>query len=136
MDILKKIIDFILCPWRLITKQEDKMDLIQMLNNLIAQISELQAKLVDAQKALDEQVKAAYDKGFADGVNSVQVPPSDKIYSQEDLDNAVKLAVEPLQIKITELEGVVAGFDAKLAEEIMKVKAEIKSKLDALEETF
>jgi len=135
MGIIQKIIDFIICPWKFIIKTEEKMDLIQMLNELVAKISELQTKLVDAQKALDEQVKAAYDKGFADGVASVGIP-ADKIYSQEDLDNAVKLAVEPLNVKIMELEGVVAGFDAKLAEEIMKVKAEIKAKLDALEETF
>jgi hypothetical protein len=146
MDLLKTIIDLILCPWRFIFKPkqgEKKMELLQMLQDFMnklgeaaGQIAQLQAKLQDAQAALEIQVKEAYDKGFADGVNSVQIPPSDKIYSQEDMDNAIKLAIEPLNAKIIELEGIVSGIDQKVNDAVALKLAEFKAKLDEVEAQF
>lgn len=112
------------------------MELLQMLQDLLAKIQELQNKIVDAQNALDIEVKAAYQKGFADGVASVQEQPSDKIYSQEDMDNAIKLSVEPLNARIAELEASMADIDAKIAEAVAAKIAEFKAKLDEVEAQF
>ena len=138
MAIIKNIIDLILCPWRFVFKNKgDNMgDLVQLLMTLKATIDGLQQQLTDAQAALDVAVKASYDKGFADGVASVQVPPTDKIYTQADLDNAVKLAVDPLMAKISDLEAVVAGIDVKISDAVNAKIAEIKGKLDELELGF
>lgn len=96
------------------------MDLIKLLNDLVAnvsalqgQIAELQAKLIDAQAELDRVAKESYDKGFADGVASV--PVSDKVFSQAEADALVASAVEPLK---KEIEGL------KLAVEAAKIEAE------------
>jgi len=116
--------------------------LLQMINEFVSKIgelqskiSEMQSKLQDTQVALEQAVKEAYDKGFQDGAAS-QNPPSDKIYTQEDLDNAVRSAVEPLNARISELESQVAGIDQKVKEEVDKKVAEIKAKLDELEAGF
>jgi hypothetical protein len=113
--------------------EEAKMDLIQMLNGMVALISELQAKLADTQAALDEQIKIAYDKGYNDGVASIPVPvPSDKIYSQEELDAAIAVAMEPLVAKIAELDAVVAGIDQKVADAVIAMKLELAVKFQEL----
>ena len=109
------------------------MDLIQMLNDLVAKINDLSAKLADAQVALDEQIKIAYDKGYNDGVASVPAPvPSDKIYSQEELDAAIAASMEPLVAKIAELDAVVAGIDQKIADAVVGMKAELMAKFQEL----
>jgi hypothetical protein len=120
------------------------MDLIQMLNDLVLKISDLQAKLADAQMALDEQIKIAYDKGYNDGVASIPAPvPSDKIYSQEELDAIVQSALEPVNAKVAELEVIVAGIDQKVADAVAQMKAdlmvkfqELKAKEDGIEVEF
>lgn len=111
-------------------------DFVSKIGELQAKISEMQSKLSDTQAALDQAVKEAYDKGFEDGKNSVEPEPSDKIYSQAELDAAVAGAVEPLNARIVELEAVVAGIDAKIAEEVAKKVSDIKTKLDELEASF
>lgn len=68
--------------------------LIASLTALSAQVVELQAKLADANAAVDAEKKVSYDQGFAAGVASVPVvgDPS-KVFSQEDLDKAVAAGV-------------------------------------------
>ena len=97
------------------------MDLVALLNGLVANIAALQAQLVDAQASADALAKAKYDEGFAAGVASVGV--SDKIYSQAELDAKIAEAVLPLNEKIAlldakvlELEALVVSADAKLVE--------------------
>lgn len=95
------------------------------LQTLLASLAALQQEVVDAQALVDQ----AYQKGFADGVASVVVPPaSDKIYSEEELQAKVAEAVAPLQKKIEELEVVVAGVDQKIADALAAFKAELLAK--------
>jgi uncharacterized small protein (DUF1192 family) len=109
------------------------MDLVKLLNDLVANIAALQAQLVDAQASADALAKQKYDEGFAAGVASVPPPVSDKIFSQAELDAAVAGAVEPLKSQIAglqaELDQVKAGIDAKVAEAVAAVKAEFLAKL-------
>lgn len=95
------------------------MDLLSLLNGLVAQ-------LADAQKAADDLAKAKFDEGFAAGVASVP-PPSDKIFSQAELDAAVAAAVAPVQAQldgvVAELAGLKEAFAAFKAAELEKVKA-------------
>lgn len=111
------------------TKKEIvNMDLVSLLNNLVANIASLQAQLADAQKAADDLAKAKYDEGFAAGVASVQ--PSDKIYSQAEVDAIVL----PLNEKIAALELAItdinATIPAKIAEAVAAFKAELLAKYE------
>lgn len=94
------------------------MDLLTLLNGLVAQ-------LADAQKAADDLAKAKYDEGFAAGVASVG--PGDKLYSQAELDAKVAEAVAAVQVQLdgvaAELEALKAAFAAFKAAELDKVKA-------------
>lgn len=112
------------------------MNVIELLNGLVAQIQGLQQALVDAQAAVELVRKEAYDKGFADGVASVPVS-GDKIYSQADLDKAVADAVGPLNEKIVALQAQVDGIpgqiDAAVAQAKVDIKAQIKTLLQAEE---
>ena len=119
------------------------MDLIQMLNDLVAKITDLQAKLADAQAALDEQIKISYDKGYADGVKDGNPVPTDKIYSQEELDAKIVETVAEFKARMDELEAAIIGVDKKVADSIAKVKIdilekfmELKSKEDGAEDEF
>ena len=47
------------------------------LQSLLAALAAMQQQVIDAQALVDQ----AYQKGFAEGVASVQVPVSDKIFS-------------------------------------------------------
>ena len=109
------------------------MNLLEQLIALVASISELQAKLSDAQVAADELAKVKYEEGFAAGVASVSIPPSDKIYSQEQLDQAIALAVEPLKVQIADLQVLVDAMPSKIAEEVAKIKAELLAKYQELQ---
>lgn len=109
------------------------MDILAQLQALVSLINELQAKLVDAEAAVAESAKVAYDKGFADGVASVPPPVSDKIFSQAEVDQMLADAVLPLQKKIEDLELVVAGVDQKIAEGVALVKADLLAKYNELQ---
>jgi hypothetical protein len=114
------------------------MDMSKIAEILVL-IADLQAKLADVDAFVAAEKQASYDKGFADGVASVVVPPpSDKLYSQEELDAKIQEAVLPLQAKIAELEVVVAGIDQLVADKMAAFKAELLVKiqeLDALEDS-
>lgn len=129
-------------------------NLVELLNGLVAQINELQGKLQDSQKAAEELAKAEFDRGFGEGEISgdakgyargfeegkasvecpipepVPVPNPDLKYTQEDLDNAVKNAVEPLQMRISELEMMVAEIPGKIEQAKNELKAEIRAKYE------
>lgn len=103
------------------------VDLLKMLQDLVAQLADVPA-------ALEAAKKMSYDQGFADGVASVPVPPvSDKIYSQVELDKAVADAIAPLQIQIADLAAQVAGFDQKVLDAVALVKSDLLSKYQQLE---
>lgn len=101
------------------------MDLVKLLNELVANIAALQAQLVDAQASADALAKLKYDEGFAAGVASVVAPPSDKIYSQAELDQKIADALLPIQ---AELEAVKASIEPKVAEALAVFKADLLSK--------
>lgn len=93
------------------------MDLITLLNNLVASIDALKLQLADAQVA----AQAQYDKGFADGVASVQ--PG---FTQADIDAAVAAAVQPLNDSIAALQLQLEGVPAQVASAVNSAKAELK----------
>lgn len=94
------------------------MDLVSLLNGLVAQ-------LADAQKAADNLAKAKYDEGFAAGVASV--PANDKIYSQAEVDSMLAVAVGGIQAQLSavsaELQALKDTFAAFKAQELAKVQA-------------
>lgn len=100
------------------------MDLLALLNGLVAQ-------LADAQKAADDLAKAKFDEGFAAGVASV--PVSDKIFSQADVD----ALLAPLQAQITDLQAQVlalqGSIDQKVSDAVAAVKTDLLQKYQALE---
>ena len=109
----------------------NNMDLVQLLNNLVANIAALQAQLVDAQASADALAKAKYDEGFAAGVASVG--SGDKIYSQAELDAKVAEAVAPLNAKIVELDAKVVALQALVdgnAAALVAFKLEVAAKLE------
>lgn len=104
------------------------MDLLAMLQGLMAQLQ-------DAAVALEAAKKASYDEGFAAGVASMGA--GDKIYTQAELDAKIQEATLPLQEKIASLEAMLAGVDAKIADAVAAAKQEIMAKLqeiDAMED--
>ena len=108
------------------------MDLVVLLNSLVANIAALQAQLVDAQASADALAKAKYDEGFAAGVASVG--GGEKIYSQAELDAKIAEAVAPLNVKIAELDAKVAELSAALVAEAGKLvafKADLLAKYEA-----
>lgn len=110
------------------------MDILAQLQAIVSLINELQAKLVDAEAALSESAKIAYDKGFADGAASVVVtPPTDKLYSEEELQTKIKEALFPLEEKITSLEAEIALLPQKIEEGVAAFKAELLAKYNELQ---
>lgn len=105
-------------------------NILSLLNSLQASIAGLQSQLSDAQAAVDQVSKEAYDKGFAEGV-AFGSPDSDKIYSQAEFD----AAIAPLQAQVTDLQAQVdaaaAGVEAAVAEKVAAFKADLKSKWEA-----
>lgn len=100
------------------------MDIVALLQSLIAQLADLQLKLADAQSALDAEKAASYQLGVNDGVAQKQGeldakqleldavkaeleelkknPPveSDKIYSQAEADQLVVDAKAALKAEL------------------------------------
>jgi hypothetical protein len=110
------------------------MDLLKMLQDLVAKLSELQAQLADVPAALEAAKKLSYDEGFVAGVASVPVVvPGDKIFSQAELDAKIAEVVAPLEKKVSDLELVVAGMDQKVLDAVMAAKADLLAKIKDLE---
>lgn len=88
-------------------RKDEKMDIVALLNELIA-------KLNDAQAAIVAEKKASYDEGFAAGVASVPPPvPADDVtpFAQADVDAAVMAALlatkAAIKAKLDEVEALV-----------------------------
>ena len=111
----------------------ENMDILSLLNQLVETIGKLQSQLGDAQLAVQEN----YNKGFSDGVASVVPPVSDKIYSQSDLDAALKpiqdqtvllqAQIDESSAKMAELQAQVDSIPSKIEEAIKSVIEELKS---------
>lgn len=105
------------------------MDLItQLLNNLKAQIEALQLQLADTSAAAAQIASENYDKGFADGVASMQ---SDKIYSQAELDAAIASVKSEMQLVIDGLNIQVLEAQTKVGDMQLVIDG-MKAELDAL----
>lgn len=120
------------------------MDLLKVLQDLVATIGALQTQLSDVPQALEAAKKASYDEGFVAGVASVPTAPteptlpvSDKIYSQVECDAKILEAVSAVQAELdavkAELEVVKGSVDAKVSEAITAFKAEALEKVKAEE---
>lgn len=128
------------------TRKVLSMDIFAVFAQLKANIEALTAQLADTEAAVNEAKLAAYNEGFAAGQASVS---TDKIYSQEELDQKVLEAVDAakaemassleasqakvaeLELKVADLEAVVAGMDAKIAEAIAAFKADLLAQFEA-----
>lgn len=99
------------------------MDLIKLLQDLVASIDALKLQLVDAQAA----AQANYDKGFADGKASVSGG-----FSQADLDAAVKAAVDPLNAQIAAMQLQLDGVQGQIDSAVSQAKEGVKSAVSAL----
>lgn len=113
------------------------MDLSKIAEILVL-IADLQAKLADVEVFVAAEKQLSYEKGFADGVASVPVvPPSDKLYSQEELDAKLAEALLPLNDKIVELEKKIEeltlAVDAAKVEAVALFKAELAAKYEELQ---
>jgi hypothetical protein len=117
------------------------MDLIKLLNDLLANVSalqgqivDLQSKLSDAQGELDKVAKESYDKGFADGVKSV--PVSDKVFNQAEVDAMLASAVGPLNEKISmlmaEIDLIKANVQIQIDQAVNDFKSELAEKYEAM----
>jgi SMC interacting uncharacterized protein involved in chromosome segregation len=102
------------------------MDLLALLNNLVATINELNTKLVDAQAAADQLAQVKFQEG-ADSKNAeiealkaeieaLKAGGAEKKFSQSEVDAFVLEATAPLQVKVDELGLKVNELDQKLAE--------------------
>ncbi len=166
--MIEKIIQYILLMFKKIILgselKEGNMS-EEMFQELLRRLEELSAKVDDvAKKSYDkgfedgklqgyEEGKAqgdaegfqrgfeeGYAKGKEDGLKECPVPvPSDKIYSQEEMDAALKplqdkVAEQEAKIneqgaKIVELELIVSGIEQKVAEAVAAAIAEFKAKI-------
>lgn len=113
------------------------MDLVKVLQDLVASVSALQAQLLDAQVGLDAAVKQGYDKGFSDGVMSVASgstqPITDKIYSQVEMDAAVASLNEKVSLLQVQLDEAIASIPVKIQEAIVIYKADLAQKYADME---
>lgn len=104
-----------LVKFKPLTKGKNKMpNIVELLQNLVSTINNLQQQLADAQAAVNQVAQDSYNQGFAAGAASVTPPPSDKIYSQVELDAAVQAAVDPLNQQIMVLNGQIASMQAQI----------------------
>lgn len=126
-------------------------DLILQLQNVNAELESIQADFSGALAAEREAGKAdrdaevadlkalavsEYERGVADGKASV--PPSgDKLYSQAELDEAISLAVSPLNEQVLALQGQVSalqgsldGVPAQIAQAVADLKASLLASYD------
>ncbi len=102
------------------------MDLVTLLNNLIANITALQLQLADAQVSADALAKAKFDEGFAAGVASVTPAGG---FTQADIDAAVATAVAPLVAQVASLQVQVDGIPAQILAAIEAFKVDALAKL-------
>lgn len=110
------------------------MDIVGLLNGLVATIAELQLKLTDAQLALDEAVANAKKEGFDSRQPEIDAKQAEVDAKQAEVD-AKSLENEQLKARIIELEGAVppvdmtpfdqAYVDQKVAEAVASMQAEI-----------
>lgn len=112
------------------------MDIIAMLQDLVAKMSALQASLVDAQASLEVEKKASYDEGFAAGVASVPVVTGGG-FTQEQVDAAVSAAIAPIQAELDgvkeELEAVKASLQPSIDQAVAACKADLLAKYKEME---
>lgn len=109
------------------------MDLLALLQGLVAQLAALQTQLADVPAALEAAKKLSYDEGFAAGVASVPVVlPSDKIYSQDELDAKIQEALQPVQAELDSVKAQMVDMqvqiDQKIADAIAAFKADLLAK--------
>lgn len=116
------------------------MDLVKLLNELVANIAALQSQLADAQASAQALADLKYNEGFEAGKASVvipEVPVSDKVYSQAELDAKIAEAIMPLQAQITELQAKVDGMSAAIetakVEAVAAFKADLAIKYEAMQ---
>ncbi len=69
------------------------MDVLVLLQNLVANIAALQVQLQDAEAALVAEKLNSYNEGFAAGVASVPVGDPEKKYSEAELQAIVQSEV-------------------------------------------
>lgn len=116
------------------------MDLLAIFAALQQAIVDLQAKLAEAQAALEVEKKTSFDAGFAAGVASVS-PGNDKVFSQAELEAAVAQAKAELQLVVDGLLAEIAPLKDQLAqipalieagkvEAVLALKAELKAKYE------
>lgn len=98
------------------------MDIVKLLSDLKASLDALSLQLVDAEAA----AKAAYDKGFADGVASVVVPGGP---TQAELD-AANEKIAALQ---AEIEALKAASEEAVVSAVLRIKEGAKAVIDAFE---
>lgn len=105
------------------------MDLVKLLNDLVANIAALQSQLADAQASAQALADAKYKEGFDAGVASVQIPVSDKVYSQIELDAKIAEALLPLQTQIADLQAKVDAIPSALESAKVEAVAAFKAEL-------
>lgn len=102
------------------------------MEGLLAQVQALLAQASSVADAIAAEKKVSYDEGFAAGVASVGGVPSDKIYSQAELDAKIQEAVSSINAELVavkaDLESLKAQIDSKIAESIGLFKAELLAK--------
>jgi len=106
------------------------MDLVKLLNDLVANIAALQTQLADAQASAQALADAKYKEGFDAGVASVvipEVPVSDKVYSQAELEAKIAEALLPLQEKLVELQAQVEAVPAQIEQAKLDAVAQFKA---------
>lgn len=101
------------------------MDLLKLLQDLVVQLAAAQLALADAPKALEDAKKMSYDEGVA----SVVIPVSDKIYSQVELDAMIVSAQEPLKLQIVDLEAKLAALQPP---DVAQLKADLLAKYEEM----
>jgi L-lactate utilization protein LutC len=105
---------------------ETKVQLQEMLKALSNSVSGFDAQIAAMQSAVDAIVEAVKEPG-----DGTVVTPSDKIYTQVDLDSAVNAAVLPLQAEIDQLKGQISEVNAGVDERVAKGFADLKAQLAA-----
>ena len=101
------------------------MDLLKLLQDLVAQLAAAQLALADAPAALEAAKKLSYDEGVA----SVVIPVSDKIYSQVEFDAMLLSAQEPLKLQIADLEAKLAALQPP---DVAQLKADLLAKYEEM----
>lgn len=105
----------------------------EKVSGLMVRVEELKLSVADVQASIDSFEQAAYQRGYTDGVASVQNPndPS-RIYTQADLDSLtlglrdqVTAAQVAAQNHMAELESVKASIPAEVEKAIEAFKAQI-----------